>query len=66
MRRPPRLRIPALIALTVALSLMMAGLAQAFPASTPDNTGMVDFPGAGGSSNAVAVRTLDGRNRLGS
>jgi len=58
MRRLPPLRIPALIGLTVVLCLMMAGLAQAFPASTPDNTGMVDFPGAGGGSNAVAVRTI--------
>ena len=58
MGRLPRLHIPALIGLTVVLCLMMAGLAQAFPASTPDNTGMVDFPSAGPGSNAVAVRTI--------
>jgi hypothetical protein len=35
-----------------------AGLAQALPGTTPDNTGMIDFPGAGGGGNAVAVRTI--------
>ena len=49
MRRLPRLRIAAVVALALALLWMMAGLAQAFPATTPDNTGMIDFPGAGGA-----------------
>ena len=40
------------------LIFLAAGAAQALPAITPDNTGMVDFPGAGTGSNAVAVRTI--------
>ena len=55
MRWTPRALLPVAVGLFIVLS---AAVAQAFPATTPDNTGMVDFPGAGGSSNAVAVRTI--------
>ena len=64
MRWTPRALIPVAVGFFIILS---AAVAQAFPATTPDNTGMVDFPGAGGSSNAVAVRTIAqfGHQRLG-
>ena len=55
MRWTPRALLPLAVGLFIVLA---AGIAQAFPASTPDNTAMVDFPGAGAGSNAVAVRTI--------
>ena len=51
----PRALLPVAVGLFIVLA---AGAAQALPATTADNTGMVDFPGAGGGSNAVAVRTI--------